>query len=229
MRCLQLFSAVILIVTSACTQQNEKVMTALPPVIDTLHRDILCDTVIETFFEYHGIYIPNEYVIIDSAQIRPNIDTTYLFVVLSPKVLEELDFTNCDSLPSRTFLQIMNLEKIGYRTILKTYGGLISNIGGALIPFTGVQVKNNSLCITHEKGNNYGLKYQVFLSIDKNESFILKIDSIKKTCYYRNLDSVTITLPQNSSAALFSIDDSISVNGNCDSIWESLSEQIHNL
>src|ERR1700752_2182236 len=123
------------------------------------------------YYQRFGINIQHYYQITDSLPIdldsNGSIDT---IVILTPKSLEDAEYFDkkIDSLPKRLLVEVLNINgKSKVRTI---YQSLVSDIGGVLSKYRGIEKTDNGFVLKHEAGNKYTWLYNVEFSAKKKES-----------------------------------------------------------
>jgi hypothetical protein len=178
------------------------------------------------FYSRFGIVIPKFYTIRDSLSIDLNDDNlTDTLVVFSPVLLEDQQFADFRSIiyPKRLLVEIINK---GTRSeIGNTYENLISNTGGVLSKYTGMNLTDNGFSVTHQSGSRYSwIVISEFRAADQG----IELISYKKICSLEGVEQVAEYKYHGMSANSFDINDSIQNNCNCDSMWKALEKQVVN-
>lgn len=194
---------------------------------NTINKKPLSNKNPELFTKYYqrfGIMIQQYYQITDSLPIDLDLDGSIdTLVVLTPKSLENADYFDKmnDSLPKRLLIEVMNMK--GISKVGGIHQNLISDAGGVLSKYIGIEKTNNGFELKHEAGNKYTWIYNVEFSVRKNESIALK--KIHKECGY---DDEVITQEMeydNYSLEKFNLLDSMKINCNCDESWKLLTDK----
>lgn len=179
------------------------------------------------FYNYYskfGVMIQDYYSIKDSLPIDINSDGLIdTIVVLSPITLEQVGYYNKDvtQTPKRIMVEIINHGD--YSTVRNIYSNLISDIASVLSKYNGLELTDNGFKVIHESGSRYSWIYEIEFSTEFPDSLTLL--KIKKECSYDGLSNIEEYSYNNSSMKNINISDTISLNCNCDSLWENLEKR----
>lgn len=198
-------------------------MDTLKVKVENYQLDSLYKRLLTTYRKTHGIVIPEYYAIIDSLSLKLNSDSSDdEILVLSPVVLDDpaLYRPKIDSVPKRLLVEIIKTQ--GESKMLNSYNNLISNVGGVLFNFTGLQKSEDGFSIKHEAGNKATYSYSIYL-IGYKEKLIIK--SIKKECGYEGENRTFDYTYQNLNAESLNLKDTLAQNCNCDVFWSELMKQ----
>src|SRR5258708_2058758 len=188
----------------------------------TLHLPTeLSKDLLHKYYSRFGIIIPKYYVVTDSLAIELNGDSKLdMLAFLSPillvenKYFAELPANN----PKRVLVEIVNSEK--GRKIRNVYYNLTSNIGGVLSKYGGLYPTKKGFEIRNMSGARYSWVYVTEFSTEYPDSLFLT--RIQRTCSFNGLDDKKEFLYKKSSVRKMNVNDTISINCNCDKSWEYL-------
>ncbi|MFA0964298.1 hypothetical protein AB9P05_21005 [Roseivirga sp. BDSF3-8] len=106
--------------------------------------------------------------------------------------------------------------------IRNTYKNLVSNIGGVLSKYSGIENTSSGIIIRHMSGSRFSWVCEVELTNQNSDS--LYITKWKKVCSFGKKEKSLELYYENLSLNKFSINDSIKANCNCDNYWNELME-----
>ncbi len=177
------------------------------------------EELIGRYYSRFGVSIPRYYVVSDSLAIDLNGDQFKdTLVVFSPLVLEDGRFGSSTNGPERVLVEIINVA--GQSKIRNTYVNLVSNAGGVLSKYNGMSLTDNGFEIRHQAGSRYSWEYVAEFSTAFRDSIYLV--RLQKECSFDYSSEQEEYLFGQKSVREVSIDDSLSVNCNCDRIWGKL-------
>lgn len=190
--------------------------------------DDSCVTTSKSYYKRFGLILSRYYIVEDSLAIDLNrdskIDTVF---VLSPVSLQFVECNNLlrfDTIPKRLLVEALNSGN-GVSRIRKIYDNLISNAGGVLSKYNGMNITSEGFAINHEAGSRYSWEYTMIFSTKELDS--LKLTQIIKRCSFDEAEKKISYdyYPNGMSVAKININDTINSQCNCDSIWHQLEKE----
>lgn len=208
----------------ACSREKEPCCSNT--VQDTIKVDTnrkyvksICPDSVNEYYSNLGIIISKYYDIRDSLTIDLNrdglIDT---LVVLSPFSLDVSYNCRLDSVLTRILVEIINCN--GYSKIRNIYSNLISNIGGVLSKYNGINLTKEGFEINHSSGAKYTWHYTTEYSTQFPDSIFLV--KIRKTCSIYSFDSSVEYHFNKYSTTKVNIPDTLYNQCNCENLWKEL-------
>jgi len=210
--------AVIILSCNMASKQKIKKTESFTLIGDTIrfenvgnNKSDSCYIINHKYKKFAGIYVSDYYIVLDSLELNTNTSV----LVLSPTALETDGFVcKADTSPKRLLVEI---DKPTGK-IRKTYTNLISDIGGVISHYNGLEKEADGFTIIHEAGAKYSWIYKVRVSAGKKELRILSIDKVCSVDGKKKLFNSDLNLPLEK----LNVIDSLNVDCNCDKIWETL-------
>ena len=174
---------------------------------------------IDKYYLFSDIAIPNYLEFEDSLNVDLDSDGDKdVLVLFSPKTLVDPDYFGMEGdMAHRIVVEI--ISDSGDSRIRNQYSNLVSNIGGVLSKYSGMELTNKGFKITHESGSRYSWTYKTFFDI--NES--ISLNKISKVCALgEESQEVNFEYENGLSLDSFNMVDTLNVDCNCEKIWAGL-------
>ena len=190
--------------------------------------DDSCVTASKSYYKRFGLVLSQYYIVEDSLAIDLNsdskIDTVFVLSPVSLQFVECNKLLRFDSLPNRLLVEALNYGN-GVSRIRKIYDNLISNAGGVLSKYNGMNITSEGFDINHQAGSRYSWEYSMILSTKESDSLRL-IQIIKKCSFDETEKKISYNYyPNGKSVANIKINDTINLQCNCDSILHQLEKE----
>lgn len=223
----------ILIIVSCSDSKNENAQILGTNHFDTIKSTLSnyeqqtdsCDNLVNSYYKKFGLIISTYYLIEDSLAIDLNgdslKDTVFILSPVSIVLSECSELLNLDSSPNRLVVESISNEN-GVSKVRKVYNQLVSNIGGVLSKYNGMNITPEGFEIRHQSGSKYSWEYSMFFSTENHDSLLLK--KIIKICSVDGVEQKFTYVYDNIGVSIYNVNvnDTIDLRCNCDNIWKKI-------
>jgi len=171
------------------------------------------------YYSKFGISVPNYLRVLDSLAIDLNNDGALDTVaVFSPIVLDDEKYYEYGSGEAKRHL-VEIVQNTNRPVIRGVYNNLVSDYGGVLSKFGGLELTHKGFLIMHSSGARYSWTFETELVSRDGR---LYLDNVRKTCSFDGREINANFVFSDLLASQMSTVDSLKSNCNCDSWWHKL-------